>query len=106
MVGGCRTSRPATYPYLPTTPYRRSDDDDDSPHFNLSPLRMMTELSRLAQDYGIEFWIWYPALDKSYGDPAQVEFALREWRDVLRRLPKVDALFVPGGDPGGTVAAR
>ena len=80
----------------------RSDDDDDSPHFNLSPLRMMTELSRLAQDYGIEFWIWYPALDKDYGDPAQVEFALREWRDVLRRLPKVDALFVPGGDPGHT----
>ncbi|MFM9029998.1 MAG: hypothetical protein ACKOTF_04840, partial [Opitutaceae bacterium] len=80
----------------------RSDDDDDSPHFNLSPLRMMTELSRLAQEYGIEFWIWYPALDKDYGDPAQVEFALREWRDVLRRLPRVDALFVPGGDPGHT----
>jgi hypothetical protein len=80
----------------------RSDDDDDSPHFNLSPLRMMTELSRLAQEYGIEFWIWYPALDKDYGDPAQVDFALREWRDVLRRLPKVDALFVPGGDPGHT----
>lgn len=84
----------------------RSDDDDDSPHFNLRPLRMMMEVSRLAQEYGIEFWIWYPALDKDYGDPAQVEFALREWREVLRRLPKVDALFVPGGDPGHTPPAK
>jgi hypothetical protein len=73
-----------------------------SPHFNLSPMRMMVELSRLAQDYGIELWIWYPALDKDYGDPKQVELALREWGEVLRQLPKVDALFVPGGDPGHT----
>lgn len=80
----------------------RSDDDADSPHFNLPPMRMMIELSRLAQDYGIELWIWYPALDKDYSDPAQVAFALKEWGDVLRQLPKVDALFIPGGDPGHT----
>jgi Glycosyl hydrolase family 67 N-terminus len=80
----------------------RSDDDADSPHFNLTPIRMMIELSRLARDYGIELWIWYPALDKDYGQPAQVEFALKEWRSVLSQLPKVDALFIPGGDPGHT----
>lgn len=80
----------------------RSDDDADSPHFNLSPMRMMIELSRLAQDYGIHLWIWYPALDKDYGDASQVAFALKEWGDVLRQLPKVDALFIPGGDPGHT----
>ena len=80
----------------------RSDDAADSPHFNLPPMRMMIELSRLAQEYGIEFWIWYPALDSDYGDPAQVKFALNEWGNVLRQLPKVDAIFVPGGDPGHT----
>jgi hypothetical protein len=80
----------------------RSDDAADSPHFNLPPMRMMIELSRLAQEYGIELWIWYPALDPDYGDPAQVEFALDEWGSVLRQLPKVDALFIPGGDPGHT----
>src|SRR5262249_49100919 len=30
----------------------RSDDDADSPHFPLPPLRMMTEMSRLADAYG------------------------------------------------------
>ncbi len=80
----------------------RSDDDADSPHFPLPPMRMMVEMSRLAQDYGIELWIWYPALDRDYGDPAQVDFALKEWGGVLRQLPKVDALFIPGGDPGHT----
>ena len=80
----------------------RSDDADWSPHFNLPPMRMMIEVSRLAQEYGIELWIWYPALDPDYGDPAQVEFALNEWGNVLRQLPQVDALFIPGGDPGHT----
>jgi len=80
----------------------RSDDDADSPHFSLSPMRMMIEQSRLAREYGIEFWIWYPALDRDYSDPKTVDFALKEWGDVLRQLPQVDALFIPGGDPGHT----
>ncbi len=80
----------------------RSDDDADSPHFPLPPMRMMIEMSRLADEYGIECWIWYPALDEDYSNPATVEFALKEWGDVLRQLPRVDVLFVPGGDPGHT----
>jgi hypothetical protein len=80
----------------------RTDDNAESPHFNLPPMRMMAELSRLAKEYGIELWIWYPALDRDYSDPSLVEFALKEWGDVLRQLPKVDALFIPGGDPGHT----
>src|SRR5207245_8747340 len=47
-------------------------------------------------------WIWYPALDKDYGDPQQVEFALKEWAEVFAKLPRIDAVFVPGGDPGHT----
>jgi hypothetical protein len=31
-----------------------------------------------------------------------VEFALKEWAEVFRRLPRIDAVFVPGGDPGHT----
>ena len=80
----------------------RSDDAADSPHFTLPPQQMLAEQSRIAKEYGIEFWIWYPALDRDYGDPATVAFALKEWAGVLSRLPHVDALFVPGGDPGRT----
>lgn len=80
----------------------RSDDAADSPHFPLSQIDMMVEMSRLAVEYGQEVWIWYPALDKDYGDPKQVEFALKEWAEVFQKLPRIDAIFVPGGDPGHT----
>jgi hypothetical protein len=80
----------------------RSDDAADSPHFPLPPMRMMVELSRLLAAYGLDVWIWYPAMDRDYTDPDTVESALREWGEVFRQLPRVDAVFVPGGDPGHT----
>jgi hypothetical protein len=80
----------------------RSDDDADSPHFPLPPLAMMTGMSKLADDYGLDVWIWYPAMDKDYAEPATVEFAMKEWGDVFKELPRIDAVFVPGGDPGHT----
>lgn len=80
----------------------RSDDAADSPHFPLPPLRMMTEQSRLADAYGLDVWVWYPAMDRDYSDPATIESALKEWGEVFRALPRLDAVFVPGGDPGHT----
>ncbi len=80
----------------------RSDDDADSPHFPLPPMEMMVEMSRLADEYGLDVWVWYPAMDKDYSNSATVDSALREWKEVLGRLPRLDAVFVPGGDPGHT----
>ena len=80
----------------------RSDDDADSPHFPLPPMQMMIAMSQICADYGLDVWIWYPALDKDYGDQKTVEFALNEWGEVFKKLPRVDAVFVPGGDPGNT----
>ncbi len=80
----------------------RTDDDADSPHFPLPQLKMMREMSRLADDYGIDVWIWYPALDEDYANPKTVEFALKEWGEVFKSLPRINAVFVPGGDPGRT----
>jgi hypothetical protein len=80
----------------------RSDDAADSPHFPLPPMRMMTEMSRIANEYSVDVWIWYPAMDRDYSDPKTVDFALNEWGEVFKKLPRVDAVFVPGGDPGHT----
>ncbi len=80
----------------------RSDDADDSPHFPLPKLAMMTEMSRICDEYGLDVWIWYPAMDKDYSDPKTVEFALKEWEQVYKALPRIDYIFVPGGDPGHT----
>ncbi len=80
----------------------RSDDAPDSPLFPLPPMQMMVEMSRLLDEYGLDVWVWYPALDKTYSDPNTVEFALKEWGAVFQKLPRIDAVFVPGGDPGHT----
>lgn len=84
----------------------RSDDDADSPHFPRPPMEMMIGMSRLADEYGLDVWIWYPALDKDYSDTATVESALKEWGEVFSKLPRIDAVFVPGGDPGHTQPKR
>lgn len=80
----------------------RSDDHSDSPHFPKPPLEMMIEMSRLADQYGLDVWVWYPAMDKDYSDRATVQFALEEWSKVFEAVPRIDAVFVPGGDPGHT----
>src|SRR5205814_783112 len=80
----------------------RSDDDATSPHFPLPQMEMMIAMSRLADEYGLDVWIWYPAMDRDYADPQTVEFALNEWGDVFKKLPRIDTVFVPGGDPGHT----
>jgi len=80
----------------------RSDDAADSPHFPRPPMEMMVGMSRLADAYGLDVWIWYPAMDRDYSNPATVEFALKEWGEVFAKLPRIDSVFVPGGDPGHT----
>jgi hypothetical protein len=80
----------------------RSDDAPDSPLFPLPPKRMLVEVSRLAAAYGMDVWLWYPAMDRNYADPATVEFALKEWGEIFKAMPRLDAVFVPGGDPGHT----
>jgi len=80
----------------------RTDDADDSPHYPLPPIEMLKRMSQICADYGLDVWMWYPALDKNYDDPAMVQAALEEWHGVLSQVPRLDALFVPGGDPGHT----
>ena len=81
----------------------RSDDDAESPHFPRPPLEMMVGMSRLLDDYGLDVWIWYPAMDKDYSDPRDSRRGpYQEWDEVFRKLPRLDAVFVPGGDPGHT----
>ena len=85
-----------------------SDDAEDSPHFPKPKLEMMVLMSQVAADYGLDVWIWSP-LPRSlrhakldYTDAKIVDAPLEEWAEVFRELPKIDNVFVPGGDPGNT----
>ena len=77
----------------------------DSPHHPLPRIEMMAAMSRIAASYGLDVWVWHPALGDDYSKPETVQAALNEWADVYSRLERVDAVFVPGGDPGHTPPA-
>lgn len=77
-----------------------SDDEDDSPLFPKPKLEMMVAMSQLADDYGLDVWIWYPVVDDDDLDDRAISKALKAREEVFRRLPRIDAIFVPGGDPG------
>ncbi len=76
-----------------------TDDDATSPHFPLPPEQMMVEVSRLADLYGLDVWMWFPVMTDS------VEKSLKEWAAVFETIPRLDAVFTPGGDPGDTPPA-
>jgi hypothetical protein len=80
----------------------RTDDAADSPHFPKPQLEMMVVMSQMAADYGLDVWIWFPAIEDDYSDQKTVKVSLEEWEEVFRKLPKIEAVFVPGGDPGNT----
>jgi len=79
-----------------------TDDLRDSPLFPKPPLEMMIAMSRLADDYGLDVWIWYPIMeyeDKDEINDDVARLALKNRQEVLSKLPRVDAVFVPSGDP-------
>lgn len=80
----------------------RTGGATESNHFPLPRMEMMVEMARITASYGLEVWIWYPALDGDYSQPDLLQAATREWAEVFSKLCRVDAVFVPGGDPGDT----
>jgi formylglycine-generating enzyme required for sulfatase activity len=76
--------------------------NDTTPLFKLPPLEMMAEVSRLLDRYGFDVWIWFPVPERDYRDSATVDALVADWATVFAKLPRIDAVFVPGGDPGHT----
>jgi len=62
----------------------------------------MAGVSGLAASYGLDVWLWTPAREHNYSDPALVARTLGEWEKIFRAVPRIDGIYVPGGDPGDT----
>lgn len=77
-----------------------TDDDSDSPMFPLPQKEMLVEMSGLLKKYGLDAWIWYPLMHGDYSKKEVIERSLQENDSIFRSMPKLDAVFVPGGDPG------
>jgi hypothetical protein len=79
-----------------------TDDAPSSPLFPLPAMETMTRVSGIVKEYGLRCSVFYPAMAKDYADPNTAASELRTWGDVFSKLPQVDEVFVPGGDPGHT----
>ncbi|MEI6139646.1 MAG: alpha-glucuronidase family glycosyl hydrolase [Mariniphaga sp.] len=78
----------------------RTDDDPTSVNMKLPSIQMMTEQSRICKEYGLDVWMWYPNMGSDYTTEDSINVELAEREKVFSVLPKLDALFVPAGDPG------
>jgi len=78
----------------------RTDDDFTSIHMKLPAIEMIVEQSKICDKYGMDVWMWYPNLGSDYTSPDSLKLEIEERRKVFKAVPRLDALFVPGGDPG------
>jgi hypothetical protein len=78
----------------------RTDDLFSNNLMPLPAIEMIAEQSRICDSYGLDVWMWYPNMGQDYSYPDSIEFELQERHEVFSAVSRLDALFVPGGDPG------
>ena len=78
----------------------RTDDDSISIHMKLPAIEMIKEQSRICESYGLDVWMWYPNMGEDYSSKKGIQVELAEREKIFSAIPKLNALFVPGGDPG------
>jgi hypothetical protein len=61
---------------------------------------MIVEQSKICDRYGMDVWMWYPNMGMDYTNPDSLKVEIDERRKIFKALPRLDNLFVPGGDPG------
>jgi len=75
------------------------EDGSASPHMRISRKEMNFRMSEICRRYGQDYWVWTPA-DFNLADASRRAKALEEHEELYKACPRLDAVFVPGGDPG------
>ena len=70
-------------------------------HMKIPPAEMMLKVANLAHSYGLTIWT-FVALNGDVSDPALAQKELDRCAAFFKMMPFLDAVFVPGGDPGET----
>lgn len=78
----------------------RTDDDFTSRHMKWTAMEMIGHQSRICDFYDVDVWMWYPNMGSDYEHPDSIAIELQERHDVFAAVSRLDALFIPGGDPG------
>jgi hypothetical protein len=76
-----------------------SDDAAESVLFPAPPLATVIGISALLQRYGLNCDLYYPEL-RDYSKPGAAEAELKDFEALVKAMPEIDSLHIPGGDPG------
>lgn len=79
-----------------------SDDRATSPLYPAPALPTLIGLGRQLAKYGLDCDLYYPEMQADYTQPAAISSELAKFTALVRAMPRVNALYVPGGDPGHT----
>ena len=82
-----------------------SDDAAFSPLFPAPALDTLLGVSRILDRYGLDCSIYYPEMEHDYSRPEEVAHELARFDDLFSKIPRVDSVWIPGGDPGHTPPA-
>ena len=74
-------------------------DTRPSPHMRVPRDVMNRKLSEICARYELDYWVWVPA-DFDLRNDALRREALARQEVLFRDCPRMDGVFVPGGDPG------
>ena len=74
-------------------------DPESSPHFKVNPQEMEVHLSDICNKYDVDYWVWTPAPHDLTEKNAHQK-GLDKQEEFFAACPRLDGLFVPGGDPG------
>ena len=73
----------------------------DGPHMTEPVMERTIKLTKLLGDYGLHVWIWLAPSEKTI-TPETAPAVLDKCRTLFEQCASIDAVFVPGGDPGDT----
>lgn len=77
-----------------------TDDVESSPMFPRPQLDMMKRMDDILDKYDIDAWIWFPLMFGDYTKIENEKKSLAESKRIFSNLKRIDAVFIPGGDPG------
>jgi hypothetical protein len=75
------------------------EDSQPSPVMKVSREEMNAAMSEICARYDVEYWVWVPVLFLLPNPDKEAAF-LQQQEAFYRSCQRLDAVFVPGGDPG------
>ncbi|MEO5996860.1 MAG: hypothetical protein ABIN89_09015 [Chitinophagaceae bacterium] len=60
---------------------------------------MNIRMSEICGNYGLDYWVWTP-VDVALSDSSKFNAEVKKHAEFYKKCPRLDNVFVPGGDPG------